>query len=82
MQAAPRVFVERVGVLLEVRDQRGAVRARSAGWPRLLISRRTSLALDQAEVAPAARGTSGSARRRRPGPAKPSASTSNWWNWR
>ena len=31
MQAAPRVLVERIGVLLEVRDQRGAVRAALVG---------------------------------------------------
>ena len=52
MQAAPRVFVERVGVLLEVRDQRGAVRAALVGLAEAVQLEPHVAAFDQAEVAP------------------------------
>jgi hypothetical protein len=76
-----RVLVELVGVLLEVGDQRLAVRLALVG-----LAQAVEL---EAHVAPSTSPSSRhSARAIRiisastSGPAKPSASTPSWWNWR
>jgi hypothetical protein len=52
VQAAPRVLVERVGMLLEVGDQRGAVRAALVRLAEAVDLEANVAALDQAEVLP------------------------------
>ena len=76
------VLVERVGVLLEVGDQRGAVGAALVGLAEAVDLEANVACRRRGRGRAAARGTSGSARRRRRGRRWPSASTSIWWNWR
>ena len=83
VQAALRVFVEQRRRAASKYAISAARCARALGGLAEAVELEADVAaVVEAEVAQQRARTSGSARRRRPGPAKPSASTSIWWNWR
>ena len=67
---------------LEVRDQRGAVRARARRAGRGCSARAARARRRRPSSLPQRARTSRSCSASTSGPAKPSASTSSWWNWR